>query len=275
MLSIVVSSYQEKYFDQFSFNVKETIGENFQYEIIQIWNPGKMGICEAYNKGADRAQFENLLFVHEDVLFETINWGDILIDYLENESIGCVGVAGANYTPNVPYAWWDLHESSFRYIIQYDNSQFIRLYDLEHDKIALSLDGVFLACRLDIFKTYRFNENIKGFHIYDIDFSNRIAEKFKNIISSKILISHFSEGKIDDNWFLNLVRYRKCFSASMHQKVNKKYEAFFYDCFVEYLRDINIKRWAKLRLLIQYTDPRFIGYKKAIIQFSSFIKFVS
>lgn len=73
MISIIISSYNKDYYSQFIENVEKTIG--VPYEIIQILNIGAMGVCEAYNKGARQAKFEYLVFCHEDITFETKNWG--------------------------------------------------------------------------------------------------------------------------------------------------------------------------------------------------------
>ena len=72
MLSIIVSSYKEDDFNQFSKNVKETIGDDFQYEIIQQWNPGIIGICEAYNKGAEKSKYENFTFNNNFISASTV-----------------------------------------------------------------------------------------------------------------------------------------------------------------------------------------------------------
>ncbi|MBW1619341.1 glycosyltransferase [Empedobacter falsenii] len=264
MLSIIVSSYQEEYFTQFSENIKETIGDDFQYEIIQQWNPGLMGICEAYNKGAEKAKYDNLLFVHEDVLFETENWGHILINYLTNKENGCIGIAGSTYTPNVPFAWWDLHNSSFRHIQQYNKSTFIRSYILKEDKKCQSLDGVFLACRKDVYNQYKFNNRIKEFHCYDIDFSNRVANDFQNIITSSILLKHFSEGSINNEWFQSLIKNKKYFKKPKNQLIDKKREVYFFDCFIQYLNQFNFSKLAKIKLILQYANPKFIGYKRIL-----------
>lgn len=76
IISIIISSYQPNYFLALEKNIAETIG--IPYEIIKIDNPNTMGICEAYNKGASKAQFENLLFIYEDILFQTKYWGRVI-----------------------------------------------------------------------------------------------------------------------------------------------------------------------------------------------------
>ena len=83
MLSIIVSSYQPKLFQELQKNIEATIG-NIIYEVVQVWNPNKMSISQAYNLGVARSQYSSLLFVHEDVIFECENWGKILIDYIQN-----------------------------------------------------------------------------------------------------------------------------------------------------------------------------------------------
>ena len=103
MLSIIISSYQPHYYQALEKNIAETIG--IPYEVIKVDNPGKMGICEAYNHGAQKAQYDYLLFLHEDVLFETQNWGKELIELLNLENCGVIGVAGTDYYGYVPYQW--------------------------------------------------------------------------------------------------------------------------------------------------------------------------
>ncbi|MFX5306134.1 glycosyltransferase, partial [Acinetobacter baumannii] len=61
-----------------------------------------MSITEAYNSGAEKSTFENLLFLHEDIIFYTRNWGNKLLHHLQKESTGIVGVAGSSYVPFAP-----------------------------------------------------------------------------------------------------------------------------------------------------------------------------
>ena len=103
MLSIIISSYQESLYSALEKNIAQTIG--ISYEIIKIYNPNKMGICEAYNIGASKAKYDFLLFIHEDILFHTKNWGELLINHLNKENTGVIGIAGSNYVPRTPSSW--------------------------------------------------------------------------------------------------------------------------------------------------------------------------
>ncbi|QOW10881.1 hypothetical protein Q73A0000_11195 [Kaistella flava (ex Peng et al. 2021)] len=257
MLSIIISSYQEKYFSTLQKNIAETIG--IDYEIVKIENPNLMGICEAYNHGAKKAKYENLLFIHEDVEFITQNWGDLLIQFLNRPNWGIIGLAGCKYVPNVPFAWWDKFENSFRNLHQFNKNTEVRNYNISEYKEVLAIDGVFLACRKKIHQEFPFNENIKGFHGYDLDFSVRVAEKYSNLLAHNIKLKHFSEGNPNKEWWDDILKNRKLFKAPSKQKIDKKTELYFYRKLEERLNLNHSKH--KKKILLRYNDPRFIGFK--------------
>ena len=77
MISIIISSANSKQLEEVSQNVAQTIG--VPYEIISFNNAdGSMGICEVYNKGTAKAKYDLLCFMHEDLLFKTMDWGKVV-----------------------------------------------------------------------------------------------------------------------------------------------------------------------------------------------------
>ena len=203
MLSIIISSYQPHYYQALEKNIAETIG--IPYEVIKVDNPGKMGICEAYNHGAQKAQYDYLLFLHEDVLFETPNWGLILTQLLSKKSIGCVGLAGGDYVSTYPLPWWQNKERRFFHLNQIlpnGSEQKLRIHE---NKNVVFLDGVFIACRKNIFLETRFSDYLQGFHGYDMDFSWRASQTHQNIVSHEITLTHFSAGHPNIEWFKSLI----------------------------------------------------------------------
>ena len=268
MLSIIVSSYKEDDFNQFSKNVKETIGDDFQYEIIQQWNPGIIGICEAYNKGAEKSKYENLLFIHEDVLFETKNWGKTLIDYLQIDNVGCIGVAGANYIPRTPTPWWVIADYANSHLSHYNKKTNKRYnYTFSSDKNGLLetklLDGVFIACQKKVWKQIKFNEDLKGFHGYDINFSLKVSENFQNYITNKISIVHFSHGSLTKEWLENLIiAYKE--SNSVNPTIDKNTELYSFNYFANQLRYLNFTMEDKMMYLNQYISYKKLGLKNWI-----------
>jgi hypothetical protein len=254
MLSIIISSYQTKYFLELEHNIAQTCG--IVYEIIKIDNPCLMGICQAYNQGAEIAKYDNLLFLHEDIEFKTSNWGEILIAYLKDHMTGCVGIAGSTYIPNAPVGWWFSKSIDFRYLLQ--NNRDYRTID--EDKNTILLDGVFIAIEKQKYEEFKFNESFTGFHAYDIDFSQRVSQKFQNLITSKILINHFSTGKPDSNWFFDIIKTRK--NKPPTKKIDYYLENVAFVEFCQILKNISVSRYKKTSLFFEYLSPKYLGKKK-------------
>lgn len=264
MLSIIISSYNADLFAAIEKNIAATIG--ISYEIIKIENPGLMGLCEAYNRGANAAKYSNLLFVHEDVEFITENWGGILLELLDQENVGIVGVLGSDYVPNVPFAWWDLHENNFSHYVQYEENILIGDYNLSSDKNVYVIDGVFMALKRTIFNKFKFDERIKGFHAYDVKFSITVANEHQNLVTSKIKLAHFSYAvnTLDKTWLDSLIVIRPLYNIPKGQVLNKKNELYSFLKFYGYLKKFNYPKNTVLTLLFKYAKVSSIGFRGAV-----------
>lgn len=283
MISIIVSSYNKRYFQSFCKSVKDTVGEGIPYEIINIWNPGLMGICSAYNQGAVQAKYENLLFIHEDTIFITKDWGSKLLNLLDDKKIGIVGVAGSAYVPNVPAFWWGLNDACFYNLIQSDSEdKNVITYRLDkkygNSRKVYSLDGVFLACRKDVYLEFPFSDDLKGFHGYDMDFSLRVSSKYTNIVTGEILIKHFSYGTLSQEWFTELINIRKNYIVPKDQKNNQEYELKKYGVFIDYLYKYKYPFFWSINKQLKYLNIRKLGIKgfiKANIKILKYVKKVA
>ncbi len=253
MISIIISSYQPKYYFALEKNIAETVG--VPYEIIKIDNPGLMGICRAYNTGATQAKFKNLLFIHEDILFHTQNWGEKLINHLEDPETGIVGVAGSDYVPTAPSGWF-IKGHSYLHLLQNSKNrsqpELINFTNqIKHSVYAL--DGVFLAVKKVKFNNFKFDEKIPGFHAYDIDLSLRFVEKYKNYVINDILIEHFSEGSPDKDFTEANILVRKKSGSSFQNVYSREIEI---ECFEGFL---NIYfRYFGINLVNVFKTIRFI-----------------
>ena len=208
-----------------------------------------MSITQAYNQGAQKAKYDYLLFAHEDILFRTQDWGQKLISHLDKSGTGSIGIAGSSYVPQAPCGWY-INNSDYNqlYCIQNNKRNSPTLLntfiDGEVKKEAFGLDGVFLAAKKEIYSEILFNENVKGFHGYDLDFSLRMAEKYKNFVIGDILLEHFSDGNPDQKWFDNIIEVRK----NIQYNFNKK-------------KDLKIEKAAFLEFLDKYFSYHFINKK--------------
>ncbi|KUJ51514.1 glycosyltransferase [Chryseobacterium sp. JAH] len=236
MISIIISSYQPQFYLQLKNNIAASCG--IPYEIIKIDNPGIMSITKAYNIGAEQSQYDNLLFLHEDVLFHTQNWGEKLIAHLSKNKTGVIGVAGSNYVPSAPCSWT---------VVSKINRNFIKLYQSNKDGSSqklhsninepvnvFALDGVFMAISKAHYINVRFNEEVFGFHGYDQDFSLRSAMKYKNYVIDDILIEHFSSGDANKDWFFSNIQVRKNINYSFQDKNISQVEREAYIDFINH-----------------------------------------
>ncbi|WP_313360329.1 glycosyltransferase [Empedobacter sp.] len=265
MLSLIVSSYQQHYFEQFSENVKATIGDDFEYEIIQQWNPSVMGICEAYNKGAEKAKFDNLLFVHEDILFETKDWGSILIDYLKSDNVGCIGLAGANYIPNTPSPWWVIEGYANSHLSHFNkktNKRYNYTFEAKENGLLNSkiIDGVFIAVKKTVWKKVKFNEGLKGFHGYDIGFSIAVSQIKQNYILNKISLVHYSSGNLSKEWLESVIKAYS-FVEKAKTKIDNKLELVCFNYFADQLRYLGFAMSDKTEYLNQFISYKKLGLK--------------
>ena len=211
MISIIISTYQPNYLDALTNNIEATIG-NIPYELIPIHNPGKMGICEAYNTGAAQAKYPYLCFMHEDVLFETPSWGERVVAHLKDSETGAIGVAGAAYKCKVPLSWSVVKRYRATNLIQHYGSTkqkettHVNPGDSETYRVV-ALDGVFIGTRKEVWEAIKFDAHtFKGFHGYDIDFSLAVAQHYKLFVVFDLLIEHFSQGNPNQDWLAAAVK---------------------------------------------------------------------
>ncbi|MCS3532432.1 glycosyltransferase family protein [Chryseobacterium sp. JUb7] len=241
MISIIISSYLPAYFSALEDNISKSIGVS--YEIIKIDNPGLMGICEAYNQGAQKAKYENLLFMHEDVLFHTHHWGKKLINHLSLAETGIIGVAGSSYVPTAPSSWTVSEKYNFVHILQGNKEKkeaFLIHTTQQNRNEVFAVDGVFMAIKKENYSQFRFNEKLlKGFHGYDLDFSLRVSKQLQNYVVDDILIEHFSKGNLDKTWMdTNIVVKQNIdlkFSQRFDSETEKKaFLGFLHNYFMYY-----------------------------------------
>lgn len=217
MISIIVSSYNEVFFSKFSQSLNNTIG--VPYELIKIENYNQFSLSKAYNLGGEKANYDFLCFVHEDVIFLTQDWGNKLMELFEKiQNLGIVGLAGSKKKSDLPTGWGTgIDEYDRICLVQVNND----CESIHNTRSGISnyvnikvLDGVFLFTKKIVWNECKFDESLKGFHIYDIDFSLRITQKYQGIIFYDLLLAHFSSGGYNSDWIEKNLDY--------HERLDKK-----------------------------------------------------
>jgi hypothetical protein len=217
-------------------NIISTIG--VEYEVL-AWDNNKdsKGICEVYNQLAKKARFEYLCFVHEDVLFQTQDWGRKLHAIFEmNPSMGAIGLAGNKYKSRHFSGWYSG-------VPALDCSNIIHLTNgkKEHLKLkpdpeaviedVVCLDGVFICCRKPIWEQTLFDDkNLPGFHFYDIDFSLRVSTISTVAVTFEIDVVHItSGGDFGNNWVSTSIDYHLRNKDLLPRSVNNNIDYQQYD----------------------------------------------
>lgn len=233
-------------FDNLSFNIKQTIG-NIEYEIIKIDNIiDKLSISNAYNKGIKLSSYNILCFIHEDINFISVGWGEKLLDFFkENINTGVIGVAGSKVHCKAPGSWFNTPvKYHVKNIVQNNNNSLIREQvgferSHSHEQVVV-VDGVFMIANK--INGILFDDKIKGFHGYDLVYSLIHANAgLKNYVINDILLEHNSIGNINKDWLKSMFQvyliYRRflpigvsdCSSIKIIEK--KMFKNFVHKCF--------------------------------------------
>lgn len=263
MISIIVCSINSKLFSQFSDSVNLTIG--VPYEIVFIDNLKlQYSIFQAYNYGVSISNFDNLIFVHEDVVFHTNFWGTILLKFLnELPDAGVLGVAGSSYLPISPSDWW-VSDPQYLHTNFLSNSKSgtVGKGDLMQNGQQVptgvyALDGMFLAMRKSVWKEYPFDESLAGFHGYDTAICYQVSQKYQNYFVPGILIEHFSRGYPNQTWLKNtIVSNKKILPIIQNLKgkegLDLELEIKVFHLFLGQLKKFGTSRSENIRLSIFY-----------------------
>jgi len=85
-------------------HIKKTSGLK-DIEVIEYINKGE-SLTKFYNKGLQESKYDIVVFCHDDIIFNTNNWGKKLINHFSKTEYGILGVAG---TTNLPESgmWWE------------------------------------------------------------------------------------------------------------------------------------------------------------------------
>lgn len=208
MISIIICSRSENIPEPLEKNIINTIG--CEYELIVIDNSkNKHTIFEAYNLGIKKSQGKYLCFMHDDIAFNTKNWGTLIDEiFVGAPELGLLGVVGSKIKTQMP-SGWNSHNLNFNYknIIQHKKRKIIkdfRGFNSKSVEKVVAVDGVFMVSKKSIGISFR--ESFSGFHNYDISFSlDHIIGGHQVAVTNAILVEHFSSGYFNADWLKSTI----------------------------------------------------------------------
>ena len=180
-------------------------------QIIPIENEGKYSLPEAYNMILEQATNEIVVLCHDDIYFDSKNWGSkILKHFKRGPEYGILGLAGSTQLPESAKWWEDF--SKMKGIVNHEHegkkweSKYSSSLGNQIEDVVI-VDGLFIVLNKKNIKQ-TFNEEIKGFHFYDVDFSFRnFIEDVKIGVIYDVRVTHKSIGQTNEQWEQNRIKF--------------------------------------------------------------------
>lgn len=187
-------------------------------EILAYENNNEYSLTEIYNRGLNESKADIIVFCHDDIVFETKNWGEKLLKQFEkNPEYGILGVAGTNHI--IDGRWWTIKNAMHGTVKHTDGvktwtNKYSDSYGNQLKEMVV-VDGLFIAVNKTKI-TKNFNEEFKGFHFYDISFclDNYISGVKVGLISN-ILLLHKSVGQTNQTWEDNKKKFESMYSEKL------------------------------------------------------------
>ena len=203
MISLIICSRSKDIQKELRDNVEKTIGTEHEWVIVDN-SSGCNSIFQAYNIGISRAKGDILCFMHDDILFRTMNWGLIVREVLNESNVGLVGLVGNYVIPDCPASWWTSCFKAGIVTQHYETDQIEKLnYGYPHGKSVALVDGLWFCMLRTAFKKVHFDEEtFHGFHCYDSDICMQILALGMEVrLVENIDIVHLSDGNLNDEFF--------------------------------------------------------------------------
>ena len=194
-------------------------------EIIPVENNGQLSLTEVYNKILNDSKNDIVILCHDDIYFDSKNWGQKILNHFKrNDEYGILGLAG---TTNMPKSakWWE-DFSKMRGIVNHEHegkkweSKYSPSLGNQIDDVVL-VDGLFIVINKKNIKK-NFNEDIGGFHFYDVDFSFRnFIEGVKIGVMYDVRVTHKSIGQTNEQWEKNREVFAEKYKDVLPVKVKR------------------------------------------------------
>ena len=190
-------------------------------EVIEKINTGNKSLSQTYNEILSESKNNIVILCQDDIYFDSKKWGEKILKQFQKTNYGILGVAGTTLLPESGQ-WWE-DPSKMVGIVNHENdgkkweSRYSEYIGIKIQKTVI-VDGLFIGVdKTRIKKT--FDENVKGFHFYDVDFCfNNFLEKVEVGVVFNVRITHKSIGQTNEQWNEN----RKLFSENFKNNLPSK-----------------------------------------------------
>jgi hypothetical protein len=195
-------------------------------QIIEKINNGEKSLSEVYNEILSESQYEIVVLCHDDLEFDTKNWGDKILKHTtKNSEYGILGLAGTKYLDKNA-KWWEVNSTMYGIVNhKHQGKKWTSMYSRDlGNKIedVILVDGLFIVVNKKNIK-HTFDETINGFHFYDLGFClpNYISG-VKVGVMFDVRVTHLSIGQTNQQWEDNRVEFSKKYESNLPIDINNK-----------------------------------------------------
>jgi hypothetical protein len=185
-------------------------------EYLVYENNGERSLTDIYNEGLEKSKNDIVVFIHDDLEFETKNLTPKIIKLFDrNPDYGILGLAGTDKL--VSGQWWQHRENMQGQVGHINGPQkYMSKYSKsfgDNIKEVVIIDGLFMMINKNRIKK-NFDDRFEGFHFYDLPICvlNHL-EGVKVGVTTKIKLYHKSIGETDKKWLKN-----KLFFEALYEK---------------------------------------------------------
>jgi len=220
MITVVYSSKNPT--DEYNQKLIKTCAVD-NMEVIPIKNDTGLSLTYVYNLALQKAKHDIIVFTHDDVDFDTPNWGEILLyNFKRNPKYGIIGLAGADTLTNG--IWWNNRPNMYGIVNHSDgNKKWESRFSNKIDNIkqVAVIDGVFIAVDRKKIK-FPFDEEFKGFHYYDLSFClpNLLNGVGIGVVTN-IRLTHYSVGETNEEWEKNRSQFENKYKRFLPLMINE------------------------------------------------------
>jgi glycosyltransferase involved in cell wall biosynthesis len=226
-------------------------------EVLPYENNGEYSLSEIYNMGLKEAKSDIIVFCHDDIIFNTKNWGEKVIKaFNRNQGYGILGLAGTTHM--VDGMWWRIRKAMHGSVKHTDG---IKTWENKYSesygnqlKEVVAVDGVFMAVHRSRI-VLGFDQRFEGFHFYDIPFCvENYLEGVDVGVMSNIEIVHKSVGATNEKWDLNKKLFDEIYSEYLPICIDKENEHIVFDQTLPKV-DIHVLCWNEEKII-----PHFLRH---------------
>ena len=197
MISIVMCSRTQAEADR-AADIFDAVLAGEQHEVVTVIAAPSM--CSGYNAGIRQASGEVVCFVHDDVEPIGQQFAQRLLGHMQRFDV--LGVAGGSkligpawHLAGPPHVFGQVTHGD-----RANGRMWVNTFGVPSRAVdgIVGLDGLFIACRRSVLDRVTFDEQVPGYHLYDIDFSYRAAQAGFNVgVACDLDLLHW--GKADFN----------------------------------------------------------------------------